>query len=245
MGRRLAVGDIHGRFGLLQEALEKASFDRNSDTLYSVGDLADRGEESLATLRFLHDLPSFRPVLGNHDAWLEQWLVTGRADWLWLEYNGGRRTVEDFRHSGVSEEEKKALGAWLSTFPLVRIEEDIIIAHAGLPEDMDEGELAEFSRKQRKSPVNDHLGHVEEWLLWDRTMLENAKKGRVECAFRTEKTVFIGHTQQWKTGKPYINQDFHLVCLDTGAGSGRGPVTVMDIDSGEVYASSVKALFES
>ena len=42
-GRDLAVGDIHGYFALLQQALNRVGFDPVCDRLFSVGDLTDRG----------------------------------------------------------------------------------------------------------------------------------------------------------------------------------------------------------
>ncbi|MCA4078770.1 metallophosphoesterase, partial [Pseudomonas kurunegalensis] len=47
-GRDFAVGDIHGHFTRLQAALDSAGFDPAIDRLFSVGDLVDRGPDSLA-----------------------------------------------------------------------------------------------------------------------------------------------------------------------------------------------------
>ena len=63
-----AVGDIQGCLEPLQYLLEKVSFNPEKDMLWSVGDLVNRGPESLETLRFCYKLGSnFRMVLGNHD----------------------------------------------------------------------------------------------------------------------------------------------------------------------------------
>jgi len=62
------VGDIQGCFSALQCVLETAEFDPAKDTLWCVGDLVNRGPQSLATLRFLYDRKtSIRLALGNHD----------------------------------------------------------------------------------------------------------------------------------------------------------------------------------
>ena len=90
--RRLIVGDIHARYEALRTVLEMASFDPDEDILYSTGDLCDRGREPVETLEFLFSLPGFRPVLGNHDIWLELFLLTGEVDVDWL-YNGGVDTI--------------------------------------------------------------------------------------------------------------------------------------------------------
>src|SRR3990167_4053677 len=65
-GRDFAVGDIHGHFTLLQEALDRVEFDPEIDRLFSVGDLVDRGPECRQVLNWLAK-PWFHPVRGNHD----------------------------------------------------------------------------------------------------------------------------------------------------------------------------------
>jgi serine/threonine protein phosphatase 1 len=69
-GRDFAVGDIHGCFTALARGLDSISFDPAVDRLFSVGDLVDRGPESLQALEWL-DKPWFHAICGNHDfmAW--------------------------------------------------------------------------------------------------------------------------------------------------------------------------------
>lgn len=63
-----AVGDLQGCLAPLQTLLEQVGFDPSRDQLWSVGDLVNRGPESLACLRFFAELgDSARVVLGNHD----------------------------------------------------------------------------------------------------------------------------------------------------------------------------------
>ena len=99
MGRNLIVGDIHSQYGLLMDVLSSAGFSPESDSLYSVGDIADRGPETVRLIRFLSSLPSYRPVLGNHDLWLRDYLVSGLCPQVWMADNGGLRTVKDFIRS--------------------------------------------------------------------------------------------------------------------------------------------------
>lgn len=63
-----AVGDIQGCLQPLQALLERVHFDPVSDRLWLVGDLVNRGPDSLGTLRYLHAMrDSLVVVLGNHD----------------------------------------------------------------------------------------------------------------------------------------------------------------------------------
>lgn len=63
-----AVGDIQGCFDVLRRLLDKVKFDPQHDSLWVVGDMVNRGPQSLDTLRFIHSLGNrAHVVLGNHD----------------------------------------------------------------------------------------------------------------------------------------------------------------------------------
>lgn len=68
-GRDFVVGDLHGHRSLLERQLERLDFDPVCDRLFSVGDLIDRGPDSLATLALIEQ-PWFHAVLGNHELML-------------------------------------------------------------------------------------------------------------------------------------------------------------------------------
>jgi bis(5'-nucleosyl)-tetraphosphatase (symmetrical) len=63
-----AVGDLQGCLSPLKCLLERVAFDPQKDTLWLVGDLVNRGPQSLETLRYLFSIrQSLVCVLGNHD----------------------------------------------------------------------------------------------------------------------------------------------------------------------------------
>lgn len=87
-GRDFFVGDIHGQFALLQASLKRVAFDRANDRLFCVGDLIDRGPDSLACLALAFE-PWFFGVRGNHEILAHQALNEGGKAWrLWM-MNGG------------------------------------------------------------------------------------------------------------------------------------------------------------
>lgn len=73
LGRDFIVGDLHGSYKQLMKKLEAVKFDGQFDRLFSVGDLIDRGEDSVACLELLKQ-PWFYAVMGNHEVMFLQYL---------------------------------------------------------------------------------------------------------------------------------------------------------------------------
>lgn len=71
-GRDFVVGDIHGHSDLLMEELSYEGFDAEKDRVFSVGDLIDRGPNSLSCLKLLNE-PWFFAARGNHEQMMIDW----------------------------------------------------------------------------------------------------------------------------------------------------------------------------
>ena len=125
MARRFAVGDIQGCLTPLQQLLDEVKFDPTKDQLWCVGDLVNRGPDSLGTLEFLYDIRhSVKAVLGNHDLHL-----------LAVAY--GQKSVKkdsDLLEIAASENSDKLL-KWLRKLPLLHWDKELNLAmcHAGIP----------------------------------------------------------------------------------------------------------------
>ncbi len=90
VGRDFVVGDLHGCLDLLESELGQLQFDEQRDRLLSVGDLADRGPDSLGCLRLLRK-PWFFPVRGNHEEMLLSYFLRDSSYHSQREFliNGG------------------------------------------------------------------------------------------------------------------------------------------------------------
>ncbi|GAB5452589.1 MAG: symmetrical bis(5'-nucleosyl)-tetraphosphatase [Halioglobus sp.] len=117
------VGDIQGCLQPLQCLLEAVAFDPEQDMLWSVGDIVNRGPQSLETLRFLHNMrDNLKMVLGNHDLHLLAVAAGARQP-------GRGDTLTPILEAPDREE----LLAWLLHQPLVYSEHGHTMVHAGIP----------------------------------------------------------------------------------------------------------------
>jgi len=118
--RRIFIGDIQGCREELEALLAKLRFDPASDVLCPVGDLVNRGPDSLGALRLLCKLDA-QGVLGNHDLHLLQRAAGLRAS-----------RVGDTLEELLDSDEREVLLAWLAKLPFVRRWDDVYLVHAGL-----------------------------------------------------------------------------------------------------------------
>ena len=70
-GRDWVVGDVHGCFRTLRDALLAIDFDDGRDRLFSVGDLIDRGPNSIKAVDWLESGRLSAVVMGNRPT--EDW----------------------------------------------------------------------------------------------------------------------------------------------------------------------------
>jgi serine/threonine protein phosphatase 1 len=66
IGKDYIIGDIHGMYTPLMDTLKKLNFNKSVDRLFSVGDLIDRGPNSLECANLVYE-KWFYPVIGNHE----------------------------------------------------------------------------------------------------------------------------------------------------------------------------------
>lgn len=116
------IGDLQGCYRSLQSLLDSIDFDSRRDRLWLVGDLVNRGPDSLAVLRFVKDLGDAAvTVLGNHDLHL-----------LAVAEGFERLKRGDSLAEILDAPDRSALLDWLRSRPLVHYEQDVLMVHAGL-----------------------------------------------------------------------------------------------------------------
>lgn len=117
-----AIGDVQGCYDELQALLERVGFNRAHDRLWFVGDLVNRGPKSLEVLRFVKELGDRAiVVLGNHDLH------------LLTQHEGfeGKRKDDTF-DDVLGAPDARELVDWVRTWPMMHVEGNFAIVHAGL-----------------------------------------------------------------------------------------------------------------
>ena len=117
-----AIGDLQGCYDPLRRLLDYISFDPAADRVWFVGDLVNRGPQSLEVLRFVKALGvAATVVLGNHDLHL----VMQAAGY-------GKPGSEDTLEAVLAATDRDELLAWLRAQPLFHVEDNWAMVHAGL-----------------------------------------------------------------------------------------------------------------
>lgn len=200
-GRDFVVGDIHGMFHLLKQAMDQLRFDPSCDRLLCVGDLVDRGPYSSMVLEFLRE-PWVYAVPGNHEQMFLDCYQGGQLNAAALDFNVRRNGAAWWLT--VPAETRNALLKSFARLPVaieVATERGSVgIVHAEVPRGMD---WPTFCHRLEQGDE-----HTRQSALWGRTRVHANDSSGVPGIDR----LYSGHTivgQVARLGNCYY--------LDTGA----------------------------
>ena len=219
VGKDYFVGDIHGCYEQLMEALVKIKFNPDVDRLISVGDLVDRGLDSVKCLNLLKE-SWFHAVSGNHE---DMMIKSFRREWPTHNYiqNGGKW----FFHLPYEEQEQLVLLADTKMPLVIEVETDIGtigVIHANAPDDW-----------QKYHQLNDDEDFFDDALvedtIWGRRRIYGNQSGRVK---RIDYVV-VGHTPVED-----VTVLDNIVYIDTGAVYNNS-LTILSVDEVVNYVGKV------
>lgn len=151
-----AIGDLQGCYQELLQLLDEINFNDKNDQLWFVGDLVNRGPESLQTLRFVKSLGSVaKVVLGNHD--LHLLAIANKVRKLHK-----KDTVDEI----LSADDANELLVWIKSCPLLINDPDsnFTMVHAGLAPQWSLEQSIELAQETesllRSEQFNDFLHHM-------------------------------------------------------------------------------------
>lgn len=235
--KTFVIGDIHGNYLGLEQALERSGFIPEEDLLISLGDLVDGGLQSYEVIELLSSLPNIILIKGNHDVWFVEYLDKGYHPIQWTQ--GGHTTAisyinnmeqlsDDYLTSDVNKIMRYVLDQisqkhkdfLRSALPYYKDKNNNLFIHGGF----DRMELLEDQEEFTFYWNRD---------LWKQALSAGITKLKFVEAFND---IFIGHTTTLFQGKDEPMYKGGIYNLDTGAGSS-GKVTVMDIETKDYWQS--------
>lgn len=234
--RIFVIGDIHGGWRALANLLHQIGYNPKKDQLIFLGDYVDgwsEGIEVIDAIIKLQQMSKFPPIclLGNHDAWLLEWLVYGIASKDWIRC-GGKVTKKAYKKL-----KRKSTTEYATT-----VDAHIKFlrgCHYYYIDDDNNGFVhAGFKQHPKKRGVKDL--HV---YLWNRDMWKKLLMEDKPSICRQFKHIYIGHTTllnypDFKTNRELIKPVTleNVTNVDTGAGFD-GKLTALNILTGEIFQS--------
>ncbi|MCV9909939.1 metallophosphoesterase [Brucella sp. HL-2] len=164
MGKTFAIADLHGRYDLLEKAIEQIELSSHSGgTVVFTGDYVDRGPHSAQIIDRLMKGPDdthrwkWVCLQGNHEDMLLQSIKQPLLAVQWWVPNGGGATLISY---GAKEGDSivAAMGlipadhiAWLKSLPLMHKDAHRIFVHAAVDETI---------------PLDEQTAHTMQWMLY-------------------------------------------------------------------------------
>lgn len=250
-GKTYVLSDIHGNFEVFKRMLEKIQFNDN-DRLYILGDICDRGPESLAIYFYIQKFKNITLLKGNHEYMMQEALKSAVKhndfDYPSMEFklwsqNGGEKTIENVRHylhkSGLNHLDYtivrsaflKNLYTYLEKLPLyleITVnDKDYVLVHAGIDP---EATLPE---------------QEEDTLLWIRDYFFLS-----ECDLK--KTYIFGHTPLCFINRDggfdvWYDDEFHnKIGIDGGLAVGmRGQLNCLRLDDNQIFVVKMTEVYDN
>lgn len=209
---------------------------KDSDTLYVLGDVLDRGPHPIKTLKKLMEMPNAICLVGNHELMTLECLEflmneiteesikdldAEKTENLlsWIQ-NGGDTTISEF--CGLDRDEQEAVIDFIKKF-LIYEEISVngynyLLVHAGLGNYYPGKEIEDYSIKE---------------LIWDRA--------EYDIQYFPDKYIITGHTPTQyiiENPKPgFIYKNNNHIAIDCGSCRPDGRLAAICLDTGKEYYS--------
>lgn len=232
------MGDIHGQYDLFMDLLSKLSL-KETDILYTIGDILDRGPHPVKVLEKMMEMPNLIPLIGNHEVMAMECLsfllqdITDESvasidevalgNLLHWQRNGCETTLKEF--AAVPREKRLELVDYIREFTLyeeVAVGGDrYLLVHGGLGNFSEDKPLDEYTLTE---------------IVWTRP--------NYTVPYFDDRFVVTGHTPtQLIRSNPrpgYIYRANGHIAIDCGACFTGGRLAAICLDTGEEYYSKTQ-----
>lgn len=229
------ISDIHGEYDKFMKLLDQIRL-KETDTLYILGDILDRGPHPIRVMCELMEMPNVIPIVGNHELMaikclsflckeitletideIEPGILDDISCWM---INGSTTTLDEF-YSLDKEMQKRVLDYIkdFETYAELTVNgEDYILVHAGLGNFSPEKAMEDYSLYE---------------LLWERP--------DYGMQYFEDKYLVTGHTPTkniWGNPAPgFVYKKNHHIAIDCGAHIQGGRLAAICLDTGEEFYS--------
>ena len=220
--KTFVIGDIHGGYKALLQCLERSNFNKETDTLISLGDICDGWSQVREVFDELLSIKNLIFIIGNHDYWTLSWMNSGEKPLIWTS-QGGQHTLESYGNNpeNVPSEHRQLLQNGNVCY---LDEKKRLFVHGGID--------------PNKSLDRQDIQEV----MWDRDLITNARnKHNQKPNYKYGKgfdEIFVGHTSITQFGKRVPTKFCNVWGLDTGGGW-EWKLSIMDVDTHEYWQSDV------
>ena len=198
-GRDFVVGDIHGCYFDFMELLKQIKFDKSVDRMFSVGDLIDRGPNSLDCAELMYEKWMY-VVRANHEQMMIDCILqNGRQQADMWAMNGGSWHIE------VDFQLLKAIAEDMDRLPYIIVigtgKDRINICHAELVAATD----IDIDQWDKDNDFTPHWQRNN--IIWGRSICYNPTAIAADLSL-----TFVGHTPM---GEPMFHEKANHVYIDT------------------------------
>lgn len=231
------ISDIHGQYEMFLKLLEQIGL-KDTDTLYILGDILDRGPHPIRTLLKLMEMPNAICLVGNHELMavecleflmqkitdtsiekLDEEMLDNLITW---QYNGSKSTIAEFR--ALERDRQEAVIDFLKEFliyeELTVNGKDYLLVHGGLGNYRPDKEMEDYSLWE---------------LIWNRAAYD--------IQYFEDTYVVTGHTPtQTIADNPrpgYIYRANHHIAIDCGSCRPDGRLAAICLDTGKEFYAEV------
>lgn len=230
------ISDIHGQYDMFMELLEKINF-KETDTLYVLGDVLDRGPHPIKVLMKLIEMPNAICMVGNHelmaleclqflmkeitDMSIEELDIKTLENLVTWQYNGSKSTIDEFRE--LDSDKKQDVINFIKEFSIYEevmvSNRKYLLVHAGLGNYSPEKDIEDYSLHE---------------LIWMRADYDEQ--------YFEDTFVITGHTPtQGIENNPrpgFIYRKNNHIAIDCGAHYSGGRLAAICLETGEEFYSS-------
>lgn len=231
--------DIHGEYKKFIKLLNtKIKFNPNNDHLYILGDIIDRGHDSLKMIELVRQLVVDKKcctlIKGNHELFLQMYLTNQLPEAQWLAWGGKKDFIEQI--NTMSQSKRAELLKFITDLPhYINLETkqlgNVLLCHSGIKVgycsvdsnhkcNVENSIVKAVQKDEFNYLISNDIHYVANSLLksFDRYVIV----GHVPCKY-------INEENRIYKGKYYMD-------LDTGAGNADGCVSIYRLDDGaEIY----------